>query len=302
MPNGKKPAGKSGGGTGFFEGPGWIWLFLIIVAAILVSGSGFFREGGIRFGSGTDEGTVEEKVAGVAPLPELSPPGEKAPSATDSTLSTLKGKLALYRGLASSANANQEYVEISAPSSNDIKIFIGGMGLGNSRGERFAIGAGAYLPYSGQVNPEEGIQLEPGGRAYIITGRSPIGTSFRPNLCAGYFQQFNKFEPRLREECPRSEDEDSTRGLQNSCLDFLETVQTCRQVLEIPLGLTPECQNYVSLEINYKKCVERHRNDPGFYSKNWYIYLGRDNEIWSSRRETITLYDREGKILDSISY
>lgn len=300
MPNGK-PSRQAGGrpaGGGALDQGRWLLLFLVIVAVIFISGRGTFREGGIRFGSPSDSGTVEES----AEAPEaLQPEPAPANEGTAPTESSLKGKLELSQGRASSQDPDEEHIELSASASNQTKIIIGGMMLKNSRGESFEIPEGSYLPYSGRVNPKQTIALEPGGRAFIITGRSPIGASFRTNLCTGYFAEFNEFEPRLSEDCPTPEDEPGASGLKASCLDFLETLRACRQVLEVP-ETDNECRNYALNEINYLKCVDNHKNDAEFYSDEWYIYLNRDAEIWKERRETITLRDRQGNIVDSLSY
>ena len=299
MPNGRNA--RKGGGLGFFEESRWIWLFLIIVAVILFTGSGFFREGGIRFGSPSNEGRSGGESSGGEASPEagsLPPPAGEGAGGADSALAE---KLTLSTGSAFAENPNEEYIEIFASSANEKKIVITGLTLGNSRGESFAIGEGAYLPYSGQVNPEQAVALEPGGRAYVITGPSPIGSSFRLNSCTGYFAQFNSFEPRLREDCPRPEDEANTGGLSSSCLDFIETLPSCRQVVEVPEA-DNECRVWVSSEINYSKCVERHKPDQDFYKNEWYVYLKRSSEIWKARRETITLRDQQGKTVDSVSY
>mgnify|MGYP001582452576 CR=1 FL=1 len=299
MPNGRNV--RKGGGLGFEESR-WIWLFLIIVAVILFTGSGFFREGGIRFGSPSNEGRSggESPENGVpSETGSLSPlPGQGGASEADSALA---GTLTLSTGSAFAENPNEEYVEIFASSANEKKIVITGLRLENSRGESFAIGEGTYLPYSGQVNPEQAVALEAGGRAYVITGPSPIGSSFRLNSCTGYFAQFNSFEPRLREDCPRPEDESNTGGLSSSCLDFIETLPSCRQVVEVP-EVDNECRVWVSSEINYSKCVGRHKPDQDYYKNERYVYIKRSSELWKTRRETITLRDQQGKIVDSVSY
>lgn len=40
----------------------------------------------------------------------------------------------------------------------------------------------------------------------------------------------------------------------------------------------------------------------GSGDKLWWVYLGRGYEMWDTRYETISLYDRLGKLVDSISY
>jgi peptidoglycan hydrolase-like protein with peptidoglycan-binding domain len=403
MANGEKTGGQDP----------WIWLFIIVILAFLiVSGGGgsFGRGSGIRFGSPSRSGTVEEEIR-KAPPPAREPRGARtreeqlasplaaipgqpqttavkctfarnlfegisgndvkclqqhlnsqgftvAPSGAGSpgnettfygsrtrtavsgwqaangispaagyfgpisrakynellglpppippppvsATSTYYGKITLSTSRVTATNPNDEYLDLSAKSSNKEKILISGWTLGNSRGERFQIGEGAYLVFSGQVNPQQAIALEPGGRVHIITGRSPIGTSFRVNLCTGYFNQFQMFTPRLQEFCPHPKNESSIQNLQDACLNFLERLRICRQPTNIPTDLSPECKQYLSSKINYSECVAIHKNDVNFFKKEWYAYLNRNAEIWKEKRETITLRDNEGKIVARVSY
>jgi hypothetical protein len=45
-----------------------------------------------------------------------------------------------------------------------------------------------------------------------------------------------------------------------------------------------------------------HKNDEDFYDDEWRIYLGRGEELWKNRRETIILKDQAGKIIKEVSY
>ncbi len=294
---------KKGSRGNFADQGRWIILFIIVVAVILISGRGTLRDRSIRVGSPSSSGTVEEELSS-RPLPPPTPlppldTGLTPPSGDDSDL---RNQATLSIGAASSEDPDREFIDLIVSFSNQEKILITGWSVENSKGERFQIGTGTRLPFSGQPNPQDAIQLDPGARAHITTGLSPIGTSFRTNLCTGYFEQFDDFEPRLREDCPRPEDEDAARGLENDCIDFLETIQSCRQPFEIPFGTDNECRNYANTKINYATCVDLHRGEAEFFENEWYIYLGRPSEIWKERRETIILRDREGKIIDTLSF
>ena len=197
----------------------------------------------------------------------------------------------------------KEYVEITASSNNDKPIPISDWKIEGKRGLDIKIGNGVYLMFSGQVNPKEKIFLQPGERAVIITGKSPLGESFRLNTCTGYFEQFQDFTPYLPRECPYPKDEDISPYLNDDCLDYIDTLPQCEiNVKSLPLNLFGDCQNYINEKINYKTCVEIHKNDKDFYKKEWRIYLGRNEEMWKQKRETITLYDENGKIIDQKSY
>ncbi len=170
------------------------------------------------------------------------------------------------------------------------------------------LGDAAYLPYSGQVNSELPVTIPENTTVYIITGRSPIGTSFRTNTCTGYFAQFQDFEPELREECPLPEDEleDNIFGSalpNDACLNFVENIDRCTLTLtEIPVTVGSVCQNFIIEDLSYNGCVTAHKDEPDFYKKEWWLYLDRDQELWKSSRERIRLLDENGLLVGSVSY
>lgn len=171
------------------------------------------------------------------------------------------------------------------------------------------LGDAAYLPYSGQVNTELPVAVGPNTTIYVVTGRSPIGTSFRTNTCTGYFVQFQDFEPRLDRDCPAPIDElgtyiDRTGGFipSDTCIDYVENLDRCTLNINIPANLSGVCRDFVLNELTYNGCVNNHKNDVEFYKNEWRMYLGRDQELWKNTRERIRLLDENGLVIDVISY
>ncbi len=196
----------------------------------------------------------------------------------------------------------KEYIELTASYNNKSPVRITGWTLVGKKGLDISIGQGSILAYSSQVNPQTDIYLNPGDRAYVITGQSQIGTSFKINKCTGYFTQFQTFYPYLSTDCPRPEDEDSAANLDDQCLNYLDTLPSCRLQISIPPALSSQCQTYINNNVNYSKCVDFHKNDSDFYKSEWRIYLNRTEKLWKSERETIILKDENGKTIDSVSY
>jgi len=220
-----------------------------------------------------------------------------------SSESAYKSKVSLRAGYsARETDPKKEYVEIVASSNNDNPIRITGWSLVGKGGLDIKIGQGAYLPYSAQVNPQEEIFLKKGEKAVIVTGESPIGTNFRLNKCTSYFAQFQTFYPYLSKNCPDPADENLPSNLNDQCLDYLERMPRCEMIISIPPGLSASCQTYINDKINYKTCVEVHKNDSDFYQPEWRIYLGRKEELWKKERETIILQDQNKAIIDWVSY
>src|SRR3989338_3553517 len=204
---------------------------------------------------------------------------------------------------------DEEYLEIKADKKNKSPMKITGWKLKGKTGLDVVIGKGAsYIYASAASQPQEDIYLKPGEKAVIVTGKSPLGTSFKLNKCAGYFEQFREFTPELDTECPLLRDEEPPSSLINNdqCLDYIDRVSSCQTVVSIPYKysskLSSSCQDYVLQNANYKTCLEEHKDDSDFYLPEWRVYLERSEELWEKKRETITLYDDKNNIIDSKSY
>ena len=203
---------------------------------------------------------------------------------------------------------NEEYVEIRADKKNKNPIKITDWKLEGKGGLDIAIGKGASFVYAeAGSQPQEDVYLRSGEKAVIITGLSPIGTSFKINKCVGHFNQFHEFFPDLNTECPALRDENLPSNLDSDdkCFNYIKNIPACKTVISIPYknsGLSSSCQDYVLRNANYKSWGEKHKDDEDFYSAEWRIYLGRNEELWKKSRETITLYDEKNNIIDSASY
>ena len=203
---------------------------------------------------------------------------------------------------------NEEYIEIRADKKNKNPMKITGWKLEGKGGLDIAIGKGSFFVYAeANSQPQGDIYLKPGEKAVITTGSSPIGTSFKINKCVGYFNQFHEFYPNLNTECPTLRDEDLPNNLDSDdkCFNYIKNVPACKTIISIPYkdsGLSSSCQDYVVRNANYKSCMEKHKDDIDFYAPEWRVYLGRNEELWKKSRETITLYDEKGVIIDSVSY
>lgn len=280
----------------------WALFFIIVIAIVWYftggptrpsATSGIFLERPLEKHEEELKKTTEQITSG-----ETTPPQELSPDE-----SLYKSKAVLEVGYAAKeTDPQREYIKIRASSQNNSPLRITGWSLEGKGGLDIKIGKGAYLVYSAQVNPQEDIFLKPGEGAIVSTGESPIGTSFRLNKCTGYFEQFQDFYPSLPKECLYPDEEILLPNLDDKCLDYLETLSRCEMQISIPPGLSNACQTYINDKINYKTCVEVHKNDSDFYKPEWRIYLGRREEIWKNKRETIVLKDENNKIIDWKSY
>lgn len=284
---------------------GWLALFLIVLGVI------WFAQGGpSRLSSTINQGPFLGSPE-IVSIPSVQEEGSFTQGGTSSdekpaTYKTLveesryKGRFTLSAPAAWETNPNREYIEIyagySASSTN-----ISGWKLKGKENLVVPIGTGASLVYSAQVNYQGPIYLDSGSRAVIVSGKSPIGTNFRLNICTGYFNQFQEFTPYLPQECPNISADDIPLSFPDACFDFVRTLWQCRMPLNFPIGVGNDCVNFVNERANYNGCVASHKNDKNFYKNEWRIYLGREKELWQ-KRDTIILLDEEGKVIDKVSY
>lgn len=246
-------------------------------------------------------------------------------------------RVRLGRGTAAWADKpGQEYITLSAPRSNAAPVVISGWTLANSRGEkltiknsrfvtqssfRVAIPNGAFLfsPTGNQLLAP--IALAPGERAIVSTGSGksfgeyPLNQSFKVNKCIGYVAEENDYDltPTLPRYCPAISEEIDLAALPDKCYDFARRLSRCH-IPEIKdprnedwsidgrTDVPKTCANFIMPYLSYRSCVARHAADPDFYEGEWRIFLGQIAEMWASRRETITLYDSLGNVVDQISY
>lgn len=247
----------------------------------------------------------------VPPQEVVEPPRTETISNYLGTFTEKKSSYASYVSLekgGATSGIESEYVVIRVSASAPAQVTISGWRLESTATNLGAtVPLAAALPFQGTVNTATPVLLSKGHVAYVVTGRPPNGTSFRTNMCTGYFEQFQNFTPSLRLECPTPVEEADTTipsgSYTDECYDFVRTIPRCTLVLQsIPLDAGAQCASFVTTHLSYNGCINAHKNDPKFYKDSWYLFLGRNTELWRSRSERIRLVDETGAVVDSISY
>ena len=310
-------AESSGSGGGFGDS---FFIVGIVALLFLAWSSGMGTPGGERRAS---DGRVSYPIvttrSSSVSTGRETPPRELTPEEQARLLQEAEEarSRSAYRGLVTivrSATAARrtdpalEYVRISLSSRATEPVSISGWTILSTVTERQAtIPQGVELPLSGVIVPSAPIVLRPGDSAYLITGRSPLGASFRTNMCMGYFSRYQRFEPSLGLSCPaalstaeRFSGIDFNRD--EGCYDFLRSIPRCSIVTGIPPTVSASCAGFVETNIHYNGCVRLYQNESAFYGSQWRVYLGRTGELWRRDRETIRLLDAEGKTVDQYSY
>jgi hypothetical protein len=229
-------------------------------------------------------------------------------------LGTLNEEVSPYAQYVSLEESNaksgndSEYVTLRIAYNAPQKITVTGWRLeSTATGMQTTLPQAAALPFLGTINTPEPIALSAGQTVYVVTGRSPNGTSFRTNMCTGYFEQYQNFTPPLKLECPSPQDEAvpyfATGSYTDECNDIVRTIGRCTFVTaSIPGSAGSRCEQFIHNQLSYNGCINTHKNDPKFYKDDWYVYVNRDQELWRSRSERIRLLDENGKVVDVVTY
>jgi len=209
---------------------------------------------------------------------------------------------------ADSTNPNAEYVTLSVPQNAGVPVDLTDWTFeSDATGKASVIPKGTEIPRSGMINAAQDIVLVPGTRAIILSGRSPIGASFRENKCIGYFSSFQQFFPALPQNCPRPSDELTAHYIGDyirdaACIDYTRTIARCAVTLTPPPNVSSACQYFLITYLNYNGCVTAHQDDSDFMGNTWRIYLGRTTSLWRASHEVVKLIDAQGKTVDAFSY
>lgn len=217
----------------------------------------------------------------------------------------------LSSGNTYTTDPDQEYLQIRVRSDAQQPVDLSGWYLKSYvTDESSALPLGDRLLKKWRSPQTQPILLLPGENAYVITGDSPIDTSFHENICTGYLTEHETFNPYLNRQCPRPLDEMkrfSNIKLDNdSCYDFVERLNSCRTPSDEEIenaDINNACQRFIDDTLDYGSCVTNHLNDPFFDDVgHWYIYLEENEELWRTKREIIRLFDSSDRVVDVLEY
>jgi hypothetical protein len=223
--------------------------------------------------------------------------------------SSYRGEVTMshYVSGAGSSNPDNEYITISLASNAAAPVTLTGWSLeSEASGNSAVIPAGTEVPTSGSVEALQPIILNPGDKAIVVSGASPIGASFKENECIGYFAEYQSFSPQLSNDCPSPTDTliaeypDYIRD--TACINYVKSLPACTLEISPPPGLSSACANVLQNYLSYNGCVNAHQNDPGFVGTTWRVYLGRTTSMWRTQYEVVRLVDSQGNTVDAFSY
>lgn len=221
-----------------------------------------------------------------------------------------RGAVVLSKSLTgiSATDPEEEYIILSVPYGATATSLLGWKLVNATTDEGASFPQGTALPSSGRVNALSAITLQPGEEAIVVTGRSPVGLSFRENMCTGYLEDRQNFVPPLSAACPTPYEEfqrfydDNDQEDYDRCQSYVFTLPHCATETDIPADVPNSCESFIESTLTYNGCVARHRNDPSFAGRTWRIYLGQKEELWERSRGTILLLDEQNAVVDAVSY
>lgn len=201
-----------------------------------------------------------------------------------------------------------EYLTLTVTSRADAPIDITGFALASGKyKERTLIPYGVETYIIGQTQKSERIVARPGDRIIVSSSKSPVGSSFRENICTGYLAQYQNFTPSLSKNCPRPTSEFDTlyKGPSfdaNLCRTHVASIRSCEYSSYAPRQLPSACKPFVDEYLHHNGCVVAHRNEENFTTNTWRVYLGKTRPLYADTYETIRLLDAEGRIVDVYAY
>jgi hypothetical protein len=242
-------------------------------------------------------GTSDGGVFGLAPTEEKSPYAEY---------------VSLSISNARNDDASREYVTIKTSNNLSGTLTISDWRLESSVSKNsVTLGGAVQTPYYGQINTPSPVALSANTTVYVVSGRSPVGVSFRVNSCSGYFEQYQDFEPRLTLSCPftsgelqRARQKYSGYSPSPACTSYVASMRQCEiaSAIQIPSNVEAECQNIILNDFSYNGCASSHQGDGDFYKNEWRLFLNRGTTLWASSKERIRLLDESGRVIDVVSY
>ncbi len=148
-------------------GASWIWPVMIVT----LIGSFLFLGGANNYAT--------ENSLPTASKPELYPESVGTPTSGQEDHVLINDVLDVK-----ATSSAQEFISIRAGAQNKKPINISGLSYKARSGYKYSIPEGIDLYLPGTTQKAKDIELLPGEYAYVHTGRSPLGVSFKENICS----------------------------------------------------------------------------------------------------------------------
>jgi len=201
-----------------------------------------------------------------------------------------------------------EYLMLEADPGNTAPVVVSGWSLQSVYNNiRVTIPQGTRMFYSGAIPETSLISVSAGEKIVVSSGVSPVGISFKENLCTGYLGQFQIFIPTLEERCPTAESEvlvnpATSRTADPECVAFAQSIPRCQFYIGGPPDVSDQCYSFIRNSMTYNGCVAMNKWRPSFAGDTWRVFLSRQKELWKQEHDVVRLLDQEGRVVDIWAY
>lgn len=220
-----------------------------------------------------------------------------------------RGEVKFGYNTATENSVAAEFVTLEANYQNTAPVSLAGWTLQSAvTSVRVPLPQAAPLFIGGVLNAASPVTLSPGEQAIVVSGRSPVGVSFRENKCTGYLNELQSFVPQLERNCPVPADDlsitaENIRAYGDECIDYAKNLAQCHfPGLDQAPSVLPDCKALLLNRFSYNGCVQSHKLDTGFQSKTWRLYFGVGTNLWRDTHDVVRLLDEEGRTVDVLTY
>ena len=238
-------------------------------------------------------------------LAPLSPSQAK----TFGTPSPYRGQITFGRHDFGATSLDGEYVQIQSEYRNSSAISLQGWTIQSAvSGARVAVPLAASPYVHGVLNNVIPVSMQPGASAIISSGTSPVGISFRENVCTGFLSELQTFTPELQATCPFPGDElpVTSANLQTygeACIDYVKNIPPCHfPGANQTANVSNACKAFAANALSYNGCVNHHKPDADFALNSWRLYLASGVQLWGRSHDVIRLLDAQGRTVDVLTY
>ncbi len=166
---------------------------------------------------------------------------------------------------------------------------------------------GLYIPQAVPIYeplglaPETDIILHYGDTLDLYSSSAPV--NLRLNECIGYLPNRNQFIPQLPQTCPYFSDRAAIQSFTGACQNYILSLGSC-QLPDLSSPQIPTndyaCRQYIQSHFRYSSCFEEHYADYNFLSNQIWAWTG--STPLDPFHDTVTLYDKNGLVVDTYSY
>ena len=207
------------------------------------------------------------------------------------------------------SESSRSLIKLTTKLDRDEKITLTGWRI-QGKGGSFQIPQGIENIYSVlNITPRDNIVIKRADTILLSGEQSPfgVGGNFRPNSCMGYLKAYYTFPLSISSSCPNDKPKvEEITFLSEACQEFIlrkinfSSCQIPDYSQNIVISTDGECVSYITENLNYSACYQRHSKESNFLKNVWHIYMNTD--FVRQLHDVIELTDQNGLLVDKKVY